>query len=404
MDAILWEWLSLLVRWTHVIAGVAWIGSSFYFIHLDLSLEPREGLPDGAQGEAWQVHGGGFYHMVKYRVAPEALPERLTWFKWEAYSTWASGALLLVIVYYCGAELYLIDPAVLAIGPAGAVALSVAGIAGGWLVYDALCRSSLGRSDRDLALAGFVLLVAMAFGYSLLFSGRGAFMQMGAVIGTIMVANVFRVIIPNQKIIVAELIAGRTPDPALGARGKQRSLHNNYLTLPVVYVMIGNHYPLAYASPYAWAMLALVLVIGAAVRHFFNTRHKRLPSPWWTWGVAAVAAALIVWLSTLGAPATAEQAAQAPEPAPAGLAEEASLAVENRCVLCHARAPQWPGMASPPKGVVLETPDDLRRHADGVRVAAVLTHAMPPGNLTAMTQQERETVGAWLDSVDGRRP
>ena len=297
---IAWIWAEAFLRWLHVIAGIGWIGSSFYFIHLDYSLKRREGLPAQAYGEAWQVHGGGFYNMVKYLVAPARLPDELTWFKWEAYATWISGFALVVAIYYAGASLYLVDPAVLAITPAAGIAISIAGLVLGWAVYDGLCRSRIGDNETVLAAVGFVFLVALAYATTRIFSARGAFMQMGALIGTIMAANVLMVIIPGQRKVVADLIAGRSPDPAHGRRGKQRSTHNNYLTLPVVFIMISGHYPLAYATRWSWVILALLLVMGGVMRHFFNVRHQGLPSPWWTWGVAVVCGALIVWLSTLG--------------------------------------------------------------------------------------------------------
>ena len=289
METIVWEWVNLAIRWLHVIAGIAWIGSSFYFVHLDLSLKRREGLPDGASGEAWQVHGGGFYHMVKFMVAPSRMPDMLTWFKWEAYTTWLSGMALLVVVYYMAAELYLTDRAVLDLDPWAAIVISVGGLAAGWVVYDLLCRSPLGRNDVALTAIGFVFLVALVFISTLIFSGRGAFMQMGSLIGTMMVANVFLVIIPNQRKIVDDLIAGRSPDAELGRDAKQRSLHNNYLTLPVLFVMIGTHNPLAFASRWNWLILAIVLVMGAVIRHFFNQRHKGEASPWWTWALLRIA-------------------------------------------------------------------------------------------------------------------
>ncbi|MDJ0944381.1 MAG: urate hydroxylase PuuD [Kiloniellales bacterium] len=387
-EVVLWEWLDLAVRWLHVIAGIAWIGSSFYFVHLDLSLKQREGLPEGAHGEAWQVHGGGFYNMVKYLVAPARMPDRLTWFKWEAYTTWLSGMALLVLVYYLQAELYMIDRGVQDLAPWQAVAVSLVGIALGWIVYDLLCRSLLGRNDNALALVGLVFLTLLAWGCAQVFSGRGAMMQMGALIGTIMVANVFFVIIPGQRKVVDALIAGEDPDPELGRRGKQRSLHNNYLTLPVIFVMIGNHYPLAFAGRWSWLILAFVLIIGAVIRHFFNQQHKGEASPWWTWGVALAGLAAIVWLSAT--PATETDEAALADPA---AVEEIVL---SRCSMCHAAEPVWEGIALPPKGVVLETPAEIRRQARAIDLQVVRTHAMPPGNITEISEEERRILAAWI--------
>ena len=387
-EVVLWEWLDLAVRWLHVIAGIAWIGSSFYFVHLDLSLKQRAGLPEGAHGEAWQVHGGGFYNMVKYLVAPVRLPDQLTWFKWEAYTTWLSGMALLVLIYYLQAELYMIDRGVLDLAPWQAVAISLVGLALGWFVYDLLCRSPLGRNDNALALVGLVFLTLLAWICAQVFSGRGAMMQMGALIGTIMVANVFFVIIPGQRKVVDALIAGEAPDPELGRRGKQRSLHNNYLTLPVIFVMIGNHYPLAFASRWSWLMLAIVLVIGAVIRHFFNQQHKGEASPWWTWAVAAAGMAGIVALS--GLPATEAEGEARADPA---AVEEIVL---SRCSMCHAAEPVWEGIALPPKGVILETPEEIRLQARAIDLQVVRTHAMPPGNITEISEEERRVLATWI--------
>jgi uncharacterized membrane protein len=395
VEWIIWEWASAAIRWLHVIAGIAWIGSSFYFIHLDLSLRQREGLPEGAGGEAWQVHGGGFYNMVKYMVAPSRMPDELTWFKWEAYTTWLSGMALLGVVYYLGAELYMIDHRVLDLAPWQAVAISLGGLALGWLAYDLLCRSPLGRDDRALAAVGFVFLVALAYGFTLVFSGRGAFMQMGALIGTLMVANVFLVIIPKQRKVVKALVAGRAPDPALGRAGKQRSLHNNYLTLAVVFVMIANHYPLAFAGRWNWLIFAIVLAMGALVRHFFNTRHRSGRSLWWTWAAAAAGLLAIVWLSAAPATALPTAGEQAAAGGAADFAEVESI-VLSRCSMCHTAEPLWPGMRVPPKGVVLDSPAEIRRHAGAIRLQAVQTHAMPPGNITDLLEEERALLAAWL--------
>jgi len=399
---ILWLWGEAFLRWLHVIAGIAWIGSSFYFMHLDYSLLRREGLPAEAYGEAWQVHGGGFYNMVKYLVAPARLPAELTWFKWEAYATWFSGLALLVAIYYVNAALYLVAPEVLDIPPAAGIALSIVGLVLGWIVYDGLCRSPLGRNETALAVAGFVLLTALAYISTRVLSPRGAFMQMGALIGTIMAANVLMVIIPGQRKVVADLLAGRTPDPAHGLRGKQRSTHNNYLTLPVVFVMLSGHYPLAYATRWSWAIFALLLVMGAVIRHFFNVRHQGKPSPWWTWGVAAACGLTIVWLSTLGpagaaAPRSSERA-EAPATTRAVTFAQVEEIVIGRCSMCHAAEPVWLGIIRPPHGVMLDTPERIKAHARQIALAAAWSNAMPPSNVTGMTAEERETLAAWLAS------
>jgi uncharacterized membrane protein len=395
---ILWVWGEAFLRWLHIIAGIAWIGTSFYFIQLDYSLKRREGLPEGAYGEAWQVHGGGFYNMVKYLVAPTRLPKELTWFKWEAYTTWLSGFALVIAIYYAQASLYLIDRAVLDISPVAGIAISVAGLILGWVVYDGLCRSPVGRSDALLAAAGFVFLVVLAFVFTHILSARGAFMQMGALIGTIMVANVAMVIIPGQRKVVADLVAGRAPDPIHGQRGKQRSTHNNYLTLPVIFVMISNHYPLAYATRWSWLILALIIVMGGVIRHFYNARHQGLPSPWWTWGIATACAAIVIWLSTLGPaepPRRGQKRAEVP-PATAVTFAQVEDIVVSRCSMCHAAEPVWLGIQRPPRGLVFDTPAKIAAHAREIAVAAAWSSAMPPSNVSDMTPEERRLLAAWV--------
>ena len=388
---ILAESASAILRWLHVIAGIAWIGSSFYFIHLDLSLRPRPGLPPGVKGDEWQVHGGGFYHMMKYLVAPAQMPDSLTWFKWEAYTTWLSGFALLVLVYYLGADLFLIDKSVLDLTAVQAAVIAFLSLAVAWLAYEGLCRSPLGNHEVALALVGYVFLVALTFGFTHVFSGRGAFTQIGALIGTIMVANVFVIIIPYQKKSVAAMLAGKEPDPRWGALGKQRSVHNNYLTLPVVFLMLSNHYPLFYATRFNWLIVAIVLAIGPVIRHFFNSRHEGKGSPWWTWGVAAAGMAAVAWLSAAG-PRTVTIGALPPTPKFA----DVSAIVMSRCAMCHAAEPVWAGLAAPPKGVLLDTDEHVRLHAPLIAAAAVRSDAMPPGNITEMTPDERLTLASWL--------
>jgi uncharacterized membrane protein len=393
MEIVLTEGLSALVRWLHVIAGIAWIGSSFYFIHLDLSLKPNTGMPQGTQGEAWQVHGGGFYNMVKYMVAPARMPDHLTWFKWEAYTTWLSGFALLVVTYYMSADMFFIDRTVLNLSPWAAIAISLGGLAGGWVAYDLMCRSALGRNETLLAGAMFVFLVVLAFLFAHLFSGRGAFIQMGALIGTIMVANVFLIIIPNQKKIVAALLAGKEPDPALGLQGKQRSVHNNYLTLPVVFMMISDHYPLMFGTRYNWIIFTIVLVIGFLIRHFYNRRHADLPNPWWTWAVAAAGVAAIAWLSWAGSQISADAAQRA---VPKASFADAQDIVLSRCSMCHAAEPMWEGIITAPHGVRLDNAEEIRRHAREIEIYAVMTHTMPPDNVTELSDADRVRLAAGL--------
>ena len=389
MGLVLTEWLSAIVRWLHVIAGIAWIGSSFYFIHLDLSLKARENLPDGVKGDAWQVHGGGFYQMIKFMVAPAKMPDELTWFKWEAYTTWLSGFALLVIVYYFNADLFLIDKSVLDMSAVQAALVAFLSLAAAWIAYEALCRSPLGKHEVALALVGYVFLVALTYAFTHVFSGRGAFTQIGALIGTIMVANVFVIIIPYQRKIVAALIAGKEPDPVWGALGKQRSLHNNYLTLPVVFLMLSNHYPLFFATQYNWLIVAIVLLIGPVIRHYFNSRHEGKEGPLWTWAVAAAGMLAIAWLSGTGA---GIKMGALPAPKFAAVQE----IITSRCSMCHAREPVWAGFVIAPKGVLLDNPEQIRLHANMIAINAVRSRAMPPGNVTEITPGERQVLAAWI--------
>jgi uncharacterized membrane protein len=391
LGLVLTEWLSAIVRWLHVIAGIAWIGSSFYFIHLDLSLKARENLPDGVKGDAWQVHGGGFYQMIKFMVAPAKMPDELTWFKWEAYTTWLSGFALLVIVYYFNAELFLIDKSVLDMSAVQAALVAFLSLAAAWIAYEVLCRSPLGKHEVALALVGYVFLVALTYAFTHVFSGRGAFTQIGALIGTIMVANVFVIIIPFQKKTVDAMLAGKEPDPAWGAIGKQRSVHNNYLTLPVVFLMLSNHYPLLFATRYNWLIVAIVLLIGPVIRHFYNSRHEGKGDPWWTWGVAAAGMAAIAWLSAAG-PAAVTTGALPPTPK----FKQVSNIIISRCSMCHAAEPVWDGIPAAPKGVMLDNDEQIRRHARLIEIFAVRSQAMPPGNITEMTPQERLILASWI--------
>jgi uncharacterized membrane protein len=389
--SIISEWASLILRWLHVVAAIAWIGSSFYFIHLDLSLRPRGDLPDGVHGEAWQVHGGGFYRIMKYLVAPRETPEELTWFKWEAYTTWLSGFALMVVVYYLDADLFLVDKSILNLTPAQAGLFSFCSLTLAWLLYEIACRTGLGQRELGFAIGGYLFLVALTYAFTHVLSGRGAFNQIGAIIGTIMVANVFAVIIPNQKKIVASLVAGQTPDPKLGKTSKERSVHNNYLTLPVVVLMISNHYPLLYATRFNWIIVAIVLALGPVIRHFFNERHAGRKSPWWVWGVAAAGVIAIGLLSAAG-PREVKAGALAAQPTFADVEE----IVMSRCSMCHAAEPVWAGIATAPKGILLDAPAHIQRNIRLVGRVAAWSGAMPPGNITEMTGEERTILSAYI--------
>ncbi|WP_029041714.1 urate hydroxylase PuuD [Cucumibacter marinus] len=402
--AVMWEWLAFGVRWLHVIVGIAWIGSSFYFIALDLGLKKRPGLPEGVSGEEWQVHGGGFYRMQKYLVAPPELPEHMTWFKWESYSTWLTGFAMLAIVYYAGANLYLIDPNVMDLPVWGGIALSMASIGVGWVLYDLLCKSPVGKSQNGLMIVLFAILVAMAWGYTQVFTGRAALLHLGAFTATIMTANVFFIIIPNQKIVVADLLAGKTPDPRLGQQAKQRSLHNNYLTLPVLFLMLSNHYPLAFATEYNWVIAALIFLIGVLIRHYFNTLHGGGGHLAWPWALSAALFIAIMWLSTAGrVPASGEGdqaslAAAQPMMAVESFAEARDV-VLTRCSMCHTAEPVWEGVHRTPKNVVLDNDATIALNARRIVMQAGLSHAMPPANVTEITDTERQALVRWYDEA-----
>jgi uncharacterized membrane protein len=399
--AIFWDWLSFAVRWLHVVTSIAWIGSSFYFVALDLGVRQRPGMRVGAFGEEWQVHGGGFYHIQKYLVAPAEMPEHLTWFKWESYATWLSGFAMLCVVYYAGADLFLIDPNVLAMSVPTGILLSLATIGVGWVVYDLLCRSQLGRSDTGLMLVLYGVLVFIAWGLTHLFTGRAAFLHLGAITATIMSANVFMVIIPNQKIVVADLIAGRKPDPKYGKIAKQRSLHNNYLTLPVLFLMLSNHYPLAFATQFNWVIASLVFIIGVLIRHYFNTMHARKGNPTWIWLAAAVLFVVIIWLST--APKVLTGDVKASSMAQVYIASAHFPAVRDtvlgRCSMCHAQEPSYEGIYHAPKGVMLDTDAGIAGQAREIYLQAGRSHAMPPANVTHITDKERALLVAWFEEA-----
>ena len=383
------DWPQLLLRWGHMIAGIAWIGTSFYFVALDFSLRKHDGLPPGVAGEAWEVHGGGFYNVRKYLSAPSKLPDDLIWFKWEAYLTWVTGFLLLIVQYYLNAESYLIDPTVMALTQWQAIGLSVASLVAGWLVYDLLCRSSLGRNTGLLAAVVFALVLAAAFGFTHVFSGRGAFIHVGAFIGTIMAANVFMIIIPNQRKITAALLRGEAADPRFGVIGKQRSLHNTYLTLPVLLMMVSNHYPMITDSARGWLLAGLIVVAGVLLRHFLVRTEVGDAQSEIAWTLPVIGAALALALMVTQ-----------PSVVPAYQGEvsdaDAVSIVQTRCAACHAANPADATIKAAPKGIELETLENLKRYAAQIDIQAVKNKAMPLGNRTGMTVEERAKLGAWI--------
>jgi len=393
MEAYIVEWLNLLGRWVHFITGIAWIGSSFYFIWLDNHLEaPKEKADDdkGVGGELWSVHGGGFYHAQKYRVAPQVLPETLHWFKWEAYTTWITGMFLLALVYWYGAEVYLIDRTVADLSPGLAVGIAIAILVGGWIVYDLMCRSPLGRNATVFAVVLFAMTAFLAWGLCQLFSGRGAYIHFGAVLGTIMVANVLMIIIPGQRRMVAAFGNNEEPDPEDGIRAKQRSVHNTYFTLPVLFVMTSNHYAITYSHQYNWLVLIAITLVGALIRVYFVARHSGKASP-----IPIIVAALLI----LGVAAAIAPASRATTVERVSLATVRPV-IETRCTICHSSAPTHPAFPAAPGGVMLDTDEQILAEAARIHQQTVVLQVMPIGNLTQMSDEERALVDAWYRSAD----
>jgi len=397
MEGYILEWLNLLWRWVHLVTGIAWIGASFYFVWLDNHLEAPEHPADlerGVGGEIWSVHGGGFYHAQKYKVAPPKLPETLHWFKWEAYTTWITGMFLISLMYWYQAEIYLIDPSVMALSKPVAVLLGMLTLVVGWVAYDQLCKSPLGEQEAKLSASMLVFVSFAAWGLCQIFSGRGAYLHFGAMLGTIMVANVFFVIMPGQRDLVAAKQEGRAPDPSHGVRAKQRSVHNTYFTLPVLFVMISNHYAMTWGHEFNWLILIALSVAGALIRVYFVQRHKGTQTP-----IPLIAAAVLIM---------AVAAAIVPKPRAAAVVDgSVSFAemfagvqsvIEQRCASCHAEAPTHPGFSTPPKGVVLETANDIVNQAQTIHQQVVITKAMPIGNLTQITDAERALINQWFAS------
>ncbi len=387
MDPYYRDWLALLVRWLHVIAGIAWIGSSFYFNWLDGNLRAPEKAKPGVAGELWSVHGGGFYVVEKYGVAPATLPKTLHWFKWEAYTTWLSGAVLLVLVYYFGGEAMMIDASQTSVTYPAALAIGVSTLIFGWVIYDILCMTPLVDRSLPFAILGLVLVTATSYGLFLVLGHRAAYIHVGAMLGTIMAGNVFFVIIPNQKAMVDALTSGKEPDALKGLRGKQRSTHNNYITLPVLFIMISNHYPMTYDHKYGWLLLSAIAVIGASVRHWFNLRNKGKQNRWLLPGAAVAMGALIF--------ATAPRTTRASGGQKVKFVDVYSM-MQKRCVPCHSKSPTDNVFVAAPNGVTFDTPDQIKGRIDLIRQRAVSTMSMPLGNKTGMTESERDLLGRWI--------
>ncbi len=385
------DWLNLLLRWLHMITGIAWIGASFYFVWLDNSIRPPEAGSDlakkGVSGHLWAIHGGGFYNPQKYLVAPNELPQELHWFKWEAYSTWLSGFALLTVVYYFNAQAMLVDKAVADLSSWQAIGIGLGSLLLGWTVYDLLCRSKLGQHELAFGVVIYLLLVAASFGLAQVLSGRAAYIHVGAIIGSIMVGNVLMLIIPGQRKLVAAMRAGQKPDPIHGIRGKQRSVHNNYFTLPILFIMISNHFGMTYNHRYSWLVLAAIMAAGVLIRHFFNLRHKGRVV--WGYPAAGVAILLAVAIALAPTPPVASSASTAPSIA------KIEQIMQQRCVSCHAEHPTQAGFTAAPAGVKLDTAAQIQQHAARIYKQSVELKAMPLANLTQMTDEERQQIANW---------
>jgi len=393
MDLVV-DWLHLILRWLHVIFGAAWIGTSFYFNWLNHSIRPPEPPREGIKGQLFAVHGGAFYQVSKYAGAPAKLPDTLHWFKWEAYLTWISGVSLLAVVYYLNADMNLIDPSIMALTAGQAIGISIGSLVGGWFLYDGMCRSPLRHKPVLFAVIGFGLMTTAAWGLCQVFGSRAAYIHVGAILGTMMAANVFRVIIPNQRIMVDAMINGEEPDTSLGEAGALRSLHNNYITLPVLFIMVSNHYPMTYGHEWNWAVLAVIALVGAGTRHYFNLKSRGEQSVW----ILPVAALAMVALAFVTRP----QAAVIPHGGSASVTwSDVESIVVQRCQSCHAETPTYPGFVEAPQGAIFDSPERFRAYRTKILQMVVDSHIMPPGNLTSITDEERAMIGVWLRQEEG---
>ena len=394
MESYIIEWLNLLGRWLHMITGIAWIGSSFYFVWLDNHLlvpKNEDDIKLGVGGEVWSVHGGGFYHAQKYKVAPSQLPEPLHWFKWEAYTTWMSGIFLLALIYWYSAEIYTVDPNVMALSKSTAVMIGIGVLIGGWIIYDLICKSPLGKNTKTLGIVVAIFVFVVAYALCQLFSGRAAYIHFGAMLGTIMAANVFFVIMPGQQALVDATRKGLAVDASHGIRAKQRSVHNTYFTLPVLFVMISNHYAMTYGHEYNWLVLIGICIAGALIRVFFVQHHFGKPPL----GIAAAAILILLGIAIAIAPQKNSTGAAKEMTAVERFAQVKSV-LDQRCNTCHAAQPTQPGFTAPPKGMMFETEEQITSQALLIHQQTVVTKAMPIGNLTQITDEERALIDQWF--------
>lgn len=388
MQGYAMEWLNLAVRWTHVIAGIMWIGASFYFIFLENNLNRTEGLRDELAGNLWAIHGGGFYYVEKFKVAPKEIPKHLHWFKYEAYFTWLSGFSLMFIVYYADAKAFMIDPTIAALSAPTSVGIGVGSMILGWVIYDAMSKSRLVLRQDLFALVGVIVLGVITYILTHLLSGRAAYIHVGALLGTIMVGNVFFTIIPSQKALVRAAKTGQPLDASLGKKAGQRSLHNNYITLPVVFIMLSNHFPSTFGHSGNWWILMVIMVASAGIKHYWNLLDRGIKRTW----VLVVSILALVIMSMAISPAF-EDTLDAAIPA---TFDEANAVIQARCVQCHSANPSDDQWTAAPNGVMYDTPEQIQTMADKIMTRAVRTHTMPQGNKTGMTEEERTILKRWI--------
>lgn len=382
------EWLNIIVRLMHITFGIAWIGASFYFVFLENALNRTHNIRDELAGNLWAVHGGGFYYLEKYKLAPKTIPKHLHWFKYEAYFTWISGISLLFIVYYFNARAMMIDPLVMNMSNAAAIGMGVGSFIIGWVLYDRLCKSRLAKNAIWFALVGFILATAFAFFYTQVFNARAAYIHFGAMLGTLMAANVFFVIIPAQKAMVKAAKEGKLPDPSLGRNALARSIHNNYLTLPVLFVMISNHFPTTFGHQYSWLILAIISLGTAGVKHYLNLREKGNYNVW------VLPVSIFILLAACFISAPPRTAGECKQPVSFAVINEI---ISKRCISCHSSRPTDETYIAPPNGVVYDTPQDIERMKDKIMQRVVITKTMPQNNKTGMTPEERDLLRCWIE-------